>query len=393
MRKLTLICAISALASSLLIACQKSGSSYGKAEAAVDTIAPETGKEAAVDTIAPETEKSEYVSFMSAKGHDFRYCYNDSISEGWYYDNIYLGNHDFLRYDSVGPSTLRLSIITKEATIDLGDPRFVEKARDLMKPLEGFRSFQKRYAECLGTVKDEHGDPSNYMGQFSFVAHYAGSKIANARKINSFIVSLMDRSEIDKELVGSNTTRSSGPYNITSDRDLTAITDAMAYNLFEHWRHDFDEDYGIGATGKVLAIKPHIANDRYVTFGKYDHDYSGQSHGMYTQTFHTFDIKTGKELTNKDIFESQYLTDVKDLLKDIMSKDPYYLSWHEEVKSSKDVTDFYLSDGALTESGVVFSFQPYEIDCWAAGAYHFIVPYNQLMPFLTPKTKNMISTK
>lgn len=380
MRKLTLICAISALASSLPISCKTAGSSYGKAEAAVDAI-------------SPETETSEYVSLMSAKGHDFRYCYNDSLLEGWYYDDTYLGNHDFLRYDSVGPSTLRLSIITKEVTLDLGDPRFVEKARDLMKPLEGFRRFHKNYAECLGTVKDEYGDPFKYMGQFSFVAYYAGSNIANAREINSFMISLMNQSEIDKALGDSDTTRSYGPYNITSDMDMTAIADTMAYDLLEEWRHDFDEDYGIGATGRVLAIRPHVANDRYVTFGKYEHEYSGVAHGMYTQTFHTFDMPTGKELTNKDIFESQYLTDVKDLLKDIMAKDPYYLSWHEEVKSSKDVVDFYLSDGALTESGVVFSFQPYEIDCWAAGAYHFIVPYNQLMPFLTQKAKNMISTK
>ncbi len=51
---------------------------------------------------------------------------------------------------------------------------------------------------------------------------------------------------------------------------------------------------------------------------------------------------------------------------------------------------FVLPEGALTDSGVLFSFQPYEIDCWAAGAYHFIVPYKKLMPFLTNKAKALI---
>ncbi|MDE7189745.1 MAG: RsiV family protein [Muribaculaceae bacterium] len=40
---------------------------------------------------------------------------------------------------------------------------------------------------------------------------------------------------------------------------------------------------------------------------------------------------------------------------------------------------------------MMFSFQPYEIDCWAAGAYHFIVPYKKLMPYLTSEAKRLIS--
>lgn len=51
---------------------------------------------------------------------------------------------------------------------------------------------------------------------------------------------------------------------------------------------------------------------------------------------------------------------------------------------------FELPEAAFTEEGMVFSFQPYEIDCWAAGTYHFVVPYNKLMPYLTPGAKRLI---
>lgn len=60
--------------------------------------------------------------------------------------------------------------------------------------------------------------------------------------------------------------------------------------------------------------------------------------------------------------------------------------WEEPERDVK----FELPDGSLTDSGVVFSFQPYEIDCWAAGAYHFIVPYKKLLPYMTPKARRLI---
>lgn len=89
-----------------------------------------------------------------------------------------------------------------------------------------------------------------------------------------------------------------------------------------------------------------------------------------------------------------------------MAKDPHYLEWHSFVTSPDEVGplieswqssfsdlegteweepkkefEFKLPETALTDKGVIFSFQPYEIDCWAAGAYHFIVPYSRLIPY------------
>lgn len=100
---------------------------------------------------------------------------------------------------------------------------------------------------------------------------------------------------------------------------------------------------------------------------------------------------------------------------EVMTKDPHYRAWNGDSITASEIqgkiegwqspnpvlegtewdepeneAKFELPDGALTDSGVVFSFQPYEIDCWAAGAYHFIVPYKQLMPYMTLKAKMLI---
>lgn len=142
-----------------------------------------------------------------------------------------------------------------------------------------------------------------------------------------------------------------------------------------------------------MEIRTHISNLKFVTVSLYGYDRIGTGHGMYTETFHTLDISTGKELENNDIFKSNSLEKVKMLLYESMANDPHYIGWNPEIKSAADIESrkFDLPQGALTATGVVFSFQPYEIDCWAAGAYHFIVPYEKLMPYLRPEARRLIS--
>ena len=41
----------------------------------------------------------------------------------------------------------------------------------------------------------------------------------------------------------------------------------------------------------------------------------------------------------------------------------------------------------LGQDGVVFSFQPYSLSNFAAGAFHFTVPYKQLEPYFTDQAK------
>lgn len=104
------------------------------------------------------------------------------------------------------------------------------------------------------------------------------------------------------------------------------------------------------------------------------------------------------------------------MLFEVMAKDPHYRAWNGDSITASEIqgkiegwpspnpvlegteweghdreVKFELPDGALTDSGVLFSFQPYEIDCWAAGTFHFIVPYKQLRPYMTQETKRLIS--
>lgn len=360
---------------------------------------------------------------MYAKGHAFGYSGDISMWGGWYLDTIFVGDDNMLRYDSVGPSTLKLSLITRELLVDLGDKDVADKILMFLNPINGFQRFQQNYEECLDSVTDEEYGTWKYMGEFSFTVDYPESGMENAGKINRFICQLSGISENEKAKVpglsafyaGFKPTKNYRPVYTGNANDMKCLSDFLAHKTFENWIRGGEFD--MGSSAATLAIKPHIANEKFVTFSMYEYDRVGTGHGMYTETFHTFDFNTEKELTNNDIFKSQYIHKVKMKLFEVMAKDPHYCVWNgdsikaseiqgkiegwqspnpvlegTEWEESEREVKFELPDGALTNSGVVFSFQPYEIDCWAAGSYHFIVPYKQLMPYMTLKAKRLIGT-
>lgn len=332
---------------------------------------------------------------MYAKGHAFGFSGDITKWGGWYLDTVCVGNDNMLQYDSVGPSALKLSLVTRELTIDLGDSNAIAKIKNFMNPIDGFRRFCKRYEECIDSIHCKEFGFDKYTGGFSFEVDLPDSCNENGGKINRFICELAGLSESEKAKVSG----------------MEYLSDFLANKKFEKWKRGVESNKG--SSDATLAIRPHIANKRFVTFSKYEYEREGIGHGMYTETFHTFDMKNGKELRNKDIFKDQSLDNVKMKLFEVMAKDH---KWHdgpvlpadieglidawyspspihegtEREKPERDVK-FELRDGALTNSGVLFSFQPYEIDGWAAGAYHFIVPYKNLMPYLTPEAKKLIA--
>lgn len=365
-------------------------------------------------------------TIMFAGGHSFGYSGDVSMWGGWYFDTINVGDDRMLTYDSVGPSTLKLSLVTRNLIVDLRDPDAAAKIKAFMQPIKGFLRFQRNYEKCLDTIVFEETtlferDTMEYMGEFTFTVDYPDSCIENREAINRFICNLTGISESEKVKIsglsafyaGFNPTKYYRPVYTGNSNDFQCLSDFLAHKTFENWIRGGEFD--MGSSAATLAIKPHIANERFVTFSMYEYERVGTGHGMYTETFHTFDFNTDKELTNTDIFKSQYIDKVKMKLFEVMAKDTHYRAWNGDSITASEIqgkidgwqspnpvlegteweepereVKFELPDGALTDSGVVFSFQPYEIDCWAAGAYHFIVSYKQLMPYMTIKAKRLV---
>lgn len=312
-------------------------------------------------------------TIMCTRGHAFGYSGDITVWDGWYLDSVKVGDDLMLEYDSVGPSALRLSLVTRDITVDLSSDNAAKAIRDFLGPIEGFRRYQKKYEVCIDSVVDEKYGLLKCTAYYSFTADYAEPGTANASALNKF---MCDLTYIPSEVIAGNSTK--GHEDIAAA--MPALSDYMLNRMIKYWKEEDDLSY-LWSVGADIAVSAHIVNPKFATYGVYSYDRSGSGHGMYTKTFHTLDVESGEIMSNNNIFKPNSLADVRSALIDVMAEDPRSDGWN---------MDQDLPQGALTDSGVVFSFQPYEIDCWAAGTLHFIVPYRTLMPYLTPKAKDLI---
>ncbi|HRO41947.1 MAG TPA: RsiV family protein [Flavipsychrobacter sp.] len=111
------------------------------------------------------------------------------------------------------------------------------------------------------------------------------------------------------------------------------------------------------------------------------YEFSGGAHGNYFSSFHCFDIGNKKQLALADIvtadsatmqpiveqyFRKQYRMNAS--LKQILFEDHLALT-----------NNFY-----LTDKGIGFLYNPYEVAAYAVGQINVFVPYGELKKYLTP---------
>ena len=56
--------------------------------------------------------------------------------------------------------------------------------------------------------------------------------------------------------------------------------------------------------------------------------------------------------------------------------------WENAIKEKFSLDNFPLPHFALLPEGIVVTYHPYQIDCFAAGEYHAVVPYSKANPCL-----------
>ena len=352
-------------------------------------------------------------------------CFDSSVDisdwEGWFFDTIYVDNDNMLTCNAVGLDSLKLELVTRDMIVDMRDPDALDKIKGFLAPLSGFKRMDARYDVCIDSIVDEEYGVFECMGSIVLSADFADSCIERSQQINQFVCELMLTSNNNQAKVPPMTALYIG-HNTSIPSKQTHNAACNINNLFEltsndildGWRHE--EELDIFGYARTIDVRARVATPQFITFSVFDYDRTGLGHGMYTETLYTFDFDNGRKLANNDLFLPAALDEVKLLLFESMFIDPKFSDSHQGIETVKDIEEmceyrssqssflfdsefeaseadckFVLPDGALANDGIVFSFQPYEIDYWAAGAYHFTVPYSKLMPYLTPKAKRLIS--
>ena len=150
-----------------------------------------------------------------------------------------------------------------------------------------------------------------------------------------------------------------------------------------------------------LNLQARVRNNKFVTYQEFTHEYDGGVHGYYTERLVSFDHVHKQEIDNNYLFIDNSIDSIVNLLVDEAKKTPHYWEWKPNIKGYVFVADeqgqptgeIRLPQPGLSEVGLVFSFQPYEISCFAAGTFHFTIPYNRLRPYLTDKAKWCLNIK
>ncbi|GAU78792.1 DUF3298 and DUF4163 domain-containing protein [Fusibacter sp. 3D3] len=124
-----------------------------------------------------------------------------------------------------------------------------------------------------------------------------------------------------------------------------------------------------------LSYEIYTNNEKILSFGLYDYQYTGGAHGLSSGSFYSYDLELGKQIELKDLFEPKfdYITYINDQIyrkvdqetkKNSESSYAYY-----DFSGIDENVKFYIEDNEL----VIF-FDQYEIAAYAAGTPTFRIP-------------------
>lgn len=151
--------------------------------------------------------------------------------------------------------------------------------------------------------------------------------------------------------------------------------------------YSFDNEHTLSGFSLLSDKKIYVYGiERYVDMGG--------AHGLETRNYYNFDLLTGKLITEKNIFRSNYKESLAELIKKRIveeSKETHETKNTEAILSLED-TDFWTDsikpngNFYLTDEGINYVFNPYEIAPYYMGQTEVTLPYNRLKDLLKPNS-------
>lgn len=154
-----------------------------------------------------------------------------------------------------------------------------------------------------------------------------------------------------------------------------------------------DPDYSSEFTAELRKIDD---NERYVNYSTQGYMYLGGAHGSSFYYVATLVKPSGKIL--RHTVDSTKVKQMQPLLRKGVLQ--YFREMGDNsVTASNLNSSLFIENGIiplpastpyLSDKGLVFTYQQYEIACYAAGMPSFVIPYNKVKPFMTPEARALI---
>ena len=143
------------------------------------------------------------------------------------------------------------------------------------------------------------------------------------------------------------------------------------------------------------SVEKGYETNAFITFITMGGQYTGGLHGIGFETGVTFSKSNGKTF-GYDMMKDTDSPEFKQFIKEGLRK--FFSTEGQEALSDDDLLQELVSysgsidelplpdsEPYLTEKGVTFIYQPYEISYYAAGKPEFTIPYDAIRPYLTPQ--------
>jgi hypothetical protein len=325
-----------------------------------------------------------------------------------YHDNrveeFRLGPTDFenpvLIGDSIKPTVFRLRCFNKTFDLNYTQKESIDAYIDFSQAPPRFSPFFRAYSRPY-YYQEVQGE-----GTCAYYVELPDETVPKARDIRYWLLDFEDTIAYWDEVP-----LTFPPYSGDAD-DKPARARHFADRFFDY-TDQFDADTQLEYDMRVYEYNP-----RYITYQQYTFCYLGGLHGFFTERLASFDLTTSEGITTDYLFKRDSQLKVKELLMETAFADKNFNSWNS-IKTMEDVIRCFMPETmtipniiasfdstyvqpnvrlervdisrvGLAPEGVVFSYYPYELSCFAAGCFHFTIPYWKLRPFLTEKAKHCI---
>ncbi|TZF84464.1 DUF3298 and DUF4163 domain-containing protein [Pedobacter sp. BS3] len=139
---------------------------------------------------------------------------------------------------------------------------------------------------------------------------------------------------------------------------------------------------------RETAVKVATQQPGIIGFETYSSEYTGGAHPNYNYSYENYDLSRHKNMLLDDLFTPENKLKLDSIAEAIFRK---------QEKLSPDASlkdDYFFENGKfalnqnflITDKGLLFLYNPYEIKAYVYGVTKLLIPYNQIEDLLKPNT-------
>ena len=173
-------------------------------------------------------------------------------------------------------------------------------------------------------------------------------------------------------------------YAALENRTLLSRYLADCVDEYNRVSADFTEFVASNVYKEDLEAVPLFQNDRLLTYEATRYMFTGGAHGMSVTTCWVFDLETGNQLTEDDLFVVNASDALAALLQQALAID----AAKRNIALDEFFDDQVLPNGnfAITEDGMYYQFNVYDIAPYCYGDTRLLLTKEQLKPLMRKNT-------